>query len=363
MLFSSTPKATREELFDREEELSELEKLLNIYPIVVVTGLRRVGKSSLIRVYLNEHENYFMSIDVRKLYEMSFGNISSLHLTRLIGEELNKISKIEKLSSFLRKIRGISIHGSSVEIDAKQFELSDMFEKLEAFAAKNNKNFIVFFDEAQYLKFYGARGGEEIRMLLAYSYDNLPHVRFIFTGSEVGMLHDFLKFEDPDSPLYGRAMGFLTVKPFSFELSLEFLRKGFEELEEKIDFDLSEVVKQLDGIVGYLVLFGLKYMTMKNKDKALQEVFSTMSVLFEKELSEITKRSPRYMTVLKSIAIGINTWTGLKNVLHAKGDFVSNSRLFSVLETLQKLSLVEKFQDRYRITDQVLERILRENRV
>ncbi|MDI6863211.1 MAG: hypothetical protein QMC97_07535 [Pseudothermotoga sp.] len=77
---------------------------------MVITGFRRVGKSSLVRIYLNEREDPFMSIDVRKLYEMSFGNISSLHLTRLIGEELNKISKIEKLSSFLRKIRGISIH-------------------------------------------------------------------------------------------------------------------------------------------------------------------------------------------------------------------------------------------------------------
>lgn len=54
VLFSPTPKASRKELFDREQELSQLQNLLKIYPIVVVGGLRKVGKSSLVRAFLSE---------------------------------------------------------------------------------------------------------------------------------------------------------------------------------------------------------------------------------------------------------------------------------------------------------------------
>jgi len=56
LLFSLTPKTKKEDLFDRERELKDLEKLLETYPIVVITGLRRVGKSSLVKVFLNESD-------------------------------------------------------------------------------------------------------------------------------------------------------------------------------------------------------------------------------------------------------------------------------------------------------------------
>ncbi|MDI3517347.1 MAG: uncharacterized protein PWP37_1108 [Thermotogota bacterium] len=48
MLFSLMPKTKKEDLFDREE-LQELSRFMDIYPMIVVTGLRRVEKSSLIR--------------------------------------------------------------------------------------------------------------------------------------------------------------------------------------------------------------------------------------------------------------------------------------------------------------------------
>jgi len=54
MLFSFEPKTSRKELFDREGEFKSLESSLKTYPIVIVTGLRRVGKSSLIRAFYNE---------------------------------------------------------------------------------------------------------------------------------------------------------------------------------------------------------------------------------------------------------------------------------------------------------------------
>lgn len=358
MLFSLTPKTKKEELFDREEELSELTRLVETYPIVVVTGLRRVGKSSLIRVFLKESKLPFVMVDGRKLYEMTSGNISSLQLSQLLNSELSRLSKSQKILNFLTRVRGISFGGSSLEIDPKKFSLSDLLEKFNDIGEKDKRHFVVFFDEAQYLRYYGSRGGNDILALFAYCYDNLENVKILITGSEVGMLHDFLKMDSYDSPLYGRGIGFLTLKPFSFDKSVEFLRKGFQEVKEKIDFDLNEVVKKIDGIAGYLVLFGVKYIEKKSKDKALDEVFHTAKALFEKELSELKKRSPRYLSILKYIAQGANNWSALKNVCYANRDFVADSRLYSLLGTLEKMSLIEKTAKGYKIVDPVLEKLL-----
>ncbi|GEM_PF-1803157 len=54
MLFSLAPKLRKNDLFDRGRELSTLRSTLQMYPLTLVTGLRRVGKSFLIRVFLNE---------------------------------------------------------------------------------------------------------------------------------------------------------------------------------------------------------------------------------------------------------------------------------------------------------------------
>ncbi|PLV56064.1 ATP-binding protein [Thermotoga sp. SG1] len=360
MLFSLTPKVRKEDLFDRERELKELEKLVETYPLVVVTGLRRVGKSSLVKVFLNEKKLPHITIDGRKLYESSGGNITSLHLSRFLAEELSRISRSQKLLNLLKRVRGISISGTSLQINPKEFSLSDLLEKLDEISKKRKTKTVIFFDEAQYFRYYGSRGGKDILALFAYCYDSLERVRFIVTGSEVGVLHDFLKLDSYDSPLHGRGIGFLTVRPFSFEQSVDFLIEGFKELEEKINFDPEEVVGEIDGIVGYLVLFGIKYLEKKNKDEAIKEVFHTVKALFEKELDELKRRSERYPFVLRQIAKGINTWSALKNIFHAKGDFISDSRLYSILETLEKMAFVEKTQNGYTIVDPVFKKILTE---
>ncbi|MEJ5229641.1 MAG: ATP-binding protein [Pseudothermotoga sp.] len=304
MLFSLTPKAKKEDLFDRGREFEELDKLLRLYPIVVVSGLRRVGKSSLVRVFLNETNRPHVFVDGRRLYESSKGNISLLHLSKVLKDELSKFSKSQLVMNFISRIRGITVNGSSLEINPRELDLGDLFEKFNEIARKQNKHFVIFFDEAQYLRYYGSKGGNDLLALLACTYDHLESVRILITGSEIGALHDFLKLEDYNSQLYGRGIGFLTLKPFSPEESARFLQRGFEELNEKVDFDIQEVVQQLDGTAGYLVLFGIKYLENKDEKRALAEVFHTARSLFEKEISELIKRNPRYIIILKQIANG-----------------------------------------------------------
>jgi len=51
--------------------------------------------------------------------------------------------------------------------------------------------------------------------LLAWSSDTLENVTFVVTGSEVGVLEDFLQLSDADSPLHGRARLKIKLSRFS----------------------------------------------------------------------------------------------------------------------------------------------------
>ncbi len=271
MLFSPKPKTKREELFDRKNELQNLSTALEMYPITLVTGLRRVGKSSIVRVFLNESSVYYIYIDGRRVYEISSGSMGSHSLYRVLELEFARLSKSRKFLNFLKRVRGINIAGNGIEIERKEFDLSMMFESFDRFAKKEKRKFVIFFDEAQYFRFYGSRGGKDILALLSLVYDNMENIRVIITGSEVGILHDFLRLDDYDSPLYGRPIYTMAVQPFSHDLSVEFLKKGFEEAKLDIDFDIEEVVSKIDGIPGYLVMFGLKYIETRDAKKLLMK--------------------------------------------------------------------------------------------
>lgn len=55
----------------------------------------------------------------------------------------------------------------------------------------------------------------------------------------------------------------------------------------------------------------------------------------------------------------MNSWSSLKNLFHAKGDFESDSNLYSLLKTLEKMSFIEKTTEGYKIIDPVLEKVLK----
>ncbi len=361
MLFDLRPKTSFKELFDRNEEKKAFENSLNTYPLIVVTGLRRVGKSSLTKSMLNEMKSPYVFIDGRILYTSSGGQIKYTDFVATLERELCKLSTKFKIKSYIKQVRGINISGSGVSIDPKKTDLTELFDQLNRYSKKTGKDFVVCIDEAQYLRFYGSRGGKDLLTLISYMYDNQNHISTVITGSEVGLLHDFLDLSNYESPLYGRAYSEIKVKPFKPNVAKEFLKEGFSEINLSINFKLDKVIEVLDGIPGYLVLFGNKYKENLNYEEAILQVHQTMKGMVEGELKELEKRSSRYIMTLKYIASGVKTWSGLKRVFIADGDNIGDSRLYEILRVLETTSWIEKSSDnKYKIVDPVLEKVLRE---
>ncbi len=362
MLFDLKPKEDIKSFFDREKEIKDLVDSIERYPITMVTGLRRIGKSSLVRTVINDKRYQNVCLDGRAMYAGAGGNIKKSDLVQRFQNALSDFSDFEKFKTFLKNIEGISFKDFSLSMNWKELDLVTLLERIEKFGKKEKKYIIIFFDEAQYLKYYGVRGGKDLLSLFSYTYDNLKFIRIILSGSEIGLLHDFLNVNDYNSPIYGRPLGEISLNPFDKSTSISFLEKGFNEIKAKINQeDIQKAVEILDGIPGYLVEFGNRYTQFSDLDKAIKSTFQSISGMVNGEIEELKSRSPRYVEILKYISNGINTWSALKNTFFAKGDTISDSRLYETLKNLEKMTWIKQENNRgeYAIIDSVLQEILK----
>ncbi|WP_243678255.1 ATP-binding protein [Vulcanisaeta distributa] len=297
MLFSTEPKTSLSELFDREVEIERLRNGLN-ERLVLVLGIRRVGKSSLVLSVLNSLGIDYVFIDVRKLYD----NVSrKVPAERIYNELRSSLSRL----SFWERIKGV-INEIDVSLGPIRFRLGtsrirDGIARILEAINDVGRHVVLVFDEAQYLR-YSTIG---LRPLLAYTYDYLRNVTLVLTGSEVGLLHDFLGLNDPSSELYGRYYFVIELRPFDRERSIEFLRRGFKELGINVDDRVIErAVDELGGIAGWLVYFGRLYPPEKGED-AINEVKEIGANLVRTELEELFSRSQYYRYIMERLPCSV----------------------------------------------------------
>ena len=95
-MFDLRPKTRREDLFDRERELELLYRGIERgYPVIAVLGVRRIGKTSLLRVFLSEVNGLY--VDMEGVYRRS-------DLEAKLTEALE--SSLTRLKRFLEGVRG-----------------------------------------------------------------------------------------------------------------------------------------------------------------------------------------------------------------------------------------------------------------
>jgi AAA+ ATPase superfamily predicted ATPase len=343
VLFDLNPKENLKDLYDRKEELKSLsESLEHDERLVIIYGLRRVGKTSLIHTFLNRKDFPYIFIDVKEIYfEHASVPISILHKA-IIDEFARFITRLG-LENELEKFE-------EVESDS----LTNLLKNINQWCKNRNLHFIITLDEAQYLRFGGRVKFDGI---IAWSIDNLANITYILTGSEVGMLKDFLKYDDVNAPLYGRFRNEIFLNRFKKGESVAFLSKGFEEYSIKVDkYELDEAVERINGIIGWLTYYGhyrsIRKLTHKD---AIEMVFNEGSKIMAKELEQLIVRSrKRYTIILQAVAKDINRWSEIKAYVTIKAGKISDTILNSLLQDLTKFGIIEKEQETYKIIDPII---------
>ena len=362
LYFDIRPKRKREDLYDREKELGDFESsILSGNPLTVITGIRRLGKTSLLLVGLNELRLPYVLVDFRGVNPNSRMDVykrieSSLNL--FFRENRNLW---EELKENLRAITGLRVLSFGVNLSWREekTDLIALFRELE------KHDVVLAFDEVQYLR---GPVGSEFAGLIAHLYD-YSNLRIVMTGSEVGLLHDYLGVDDPRAPLYGRYFHEVTLSRFTREQSRDFLIKGFEQVGLSPPEELIETaVEKLDGIVGWLVLFGRRVLEKGPSEEVVEDVFEEARRLaleeFENFLSKRSSARKRYLEIMRAVAGGRNTWEGIKEHLERKeGKSIADSVLARLLKALVDSSFLQKVRDgrniHYRIPDPVLEAVFK----
>ncbi|WMT50553.1 MAG: ATP-binding protein [Ferroplasma sp.] len=357
MLFDITPKDNIKDLYGREQETLLLKRCVT-EPLTVIYGIRRTGKTSLLKSVLNSIDMPYIIIDIRELFDES-GAIRENEISLKILNELRKSMGIsQKLKFFitdiLSKINGIEINHFKIDIDtSRKYQLNNILEIINEISQKNNSIFILAIDEAQYLKYSGKRYNN----ILSWAYDSLKNIHIIITGSEIGILEDFIDIENTESPLFGRMINEIKIGHFTNNMSYNFLKAGFQEAELKVnDNDINSAIEVLDGIAGWLTYYGHNRTVRKlNNYDSINSVIEYSRRLIDSEIDKLINNSKdRYIAIMEAIAAGLNSWSTIKAYVTSKTGYIPSTILNNHIIKLQKYGFIRKSESKYYIEDPLI---------
>lgn len=357
MLFGKDPKESVADLFDRKKEVKELENALRLGErLNVVYGVRRTGKTSLIRAVLNEREWPYTFIDAREIYLK--------HNSVPIEALADSIAK--GFAEFPGRVGMAEAEGDTGEgMTFEDEDITNLLKRIDGWCKGRKLRFVLATDEAQYLRFSGS---VKYDMLMAWSVDNLPNIIYVLSGSEIGTLRDFLNYDDAKAPLYGRFRNDIQLGRLSEGESEEFLKEGFAELGRKVSReDIDDAAGKLGGTIGWLSYYGYhRGVKGLGHSAAIDRVFEEGCALVRTEVESLLKYSKRrYLFILKAIASGQNKWSEIKPYVIAKnGKGIEDSLLNLLLQNLVKFGIVDKDELRkeYSIRDPIVAYAVRKMR-
>lgn len=341
MYFEIEPKSKKEDFFNYSHQYEQVKKALQRKEkIIVVVGVRRVGKTSLLNIIYNESKGVKLWLDGRIVTNPKKELFAAIYETVRIGKP-KIFGKIESLN--------VSAFGLGFDIKLGNESQVEMEKKI-----KEARQICIFIDEAQRMNV------RELADVLSYFYDRFPQVSFIISGSEIGLVEEILGQTDAEHPLYGRDVAKITLERLDPNQSTEYLKTGFEQVGMKIEKqEIERAVADLDGLIGWLTLYGYERAVKKNKS-ALDKTSETAASIAASELVHFfknVKNKELYLSILKN-ATGIG-WDELRLRAGKEMNTQLNPNLFNfALEKLSAYSFVEKKDGNYQLSDPLLQKAI-----
>jgi len=336
--FTLEPKRKKEDFYNMEEELHTFVDSLDRFRLIIVKGLRRYGKTSLIHTGLNLAKVDHLFIDCRLL---SLTTASFNDFLSVIEAEVSRNRKVREL---VKGVEHVEI-GGLIKFRIRRPETLIKF--LESL-----KDTVIVLDEAQELRRLRFR----LDYFLAYALDNLD-IKIVVSGSQVGLLDKFLKMEDPEAPLYGRPYKSVELKPLTNDKAVDFLKIGFKQEGVDVSEELIyKAVEAFDGIIGWLTHFGYNYVRGINSlDLVLDKAVNLALTEIQHFLETRGVAKNRYIEVLKTIAVaGECSWSSIKRALEIRLGRVPDTALANILGNLVDTSIVTKTDNNYTISDPII---------
>lgn len=364
----------------RDEELKRLKDAMrSMSQDVVIIGPRRIGKTALLH-----------NISVRLEKEMLVAMVNCLGMTRyadfnekviraiLIAYEKKNGTKKKFLATWKDVLRDSitgafkkinKIGGSIAQVGTIYLEFRDPrgeitreneYKMVEAafdfagkFAEEQNEDLILVFDEFQSLSKFDSL----VFNILKEKMDEFSKVRYIFSGSSVGLLRDV--FLSEKAPLYQMTTKYF-LKAIDKDVMKEYIKDRFDYGNIKITDDALDLFwLYTQGIPFYFQKLGLvchSYISLQNKKtvdldvvkKAFTGMLDEFNLEFEERLSRVF--SEQQQAILKAMSnTQYNRITDIANELQTlPSNISSNMNILSATMTIGRQK-----DELYHITDEV----------
>lgn len=269
--------------YNREDEIKRLQEIqtlsLENAQFTVVTGRRRVGKTQLL-LHAAENQPTLYFFVSRKAEPFLCEDFQQEITEKLQIPMLGNVRSFSHLFKFLMQLS--TTHSFNLIIDEFQefFSInpsifSDMQRDWDTLKAQSKMNLLV-------------------------------------CGSVHSMMHKI--FEDYSAPLYGRATGFLRLKPFKVSVLKEILKENNPQYTAE---DLLALYAFSGGVAKYVQLFvDNKALTIKKMlDLMIKEDSSFITDGKSMLIEEFGKDHAVYFTILSAVARGNNTRGKIETVV------------------------------------------------
>ncbi|WP_461864824.1 AAA family ATPase [Thermococcus sp.] len=292
-MFSTRPVRDEKNLHGKQhrEAVKKVKETVEDGDFAAVLGPRRVGKTSVINVFLNRYGSKYKYL----YYDLAFGMgreaISYTELTPVltnISEEDLEYSATLNLGLVKMDIRPRGIA-----------EFQNAFLNLMRHINSEGKKAVVIFDEAQVLPRFAPLN--MLGMLQTIS-DGFENVTVILSGSMPGLLERIIN-PTGDRPFFARYVERINISRWDVGESVEYLKKGLPDSPEE---ELREAAKELSNVPGFLAYYGKLRTKGRTHEEALSMTVNYAVKLWKEDLRNFIRiyRSPAYIIGLRTIAKG-----------------------------------------------------------
>ena len=339
-------------VYNYETEKKLIKSMMETGEWFSLCGLRRTGKTTLVRSIANSLRN------VAVLYVDMWGaeqNLEYEFFFERLKEELERELKRSKLDKILGSIKKVSFFGVSLEFRIKsEVSIYGAIEELS-----NKKKIILIIDEAQKIL-----RAQRVIEALASLHDRLgTKLSVAFTGSVISIRKNLSG--EVRKPLYGRIADEITLSPWDQEKAKDFLLKGFSQCGVKVKDEIIDIgLKIAGGFVGWLALYGrvvvrelrtigdVRIMKIANKieEEASEQIYDEIARFLQGR-----KNINGYISIIKRVAEdGFITVSEVAKLL--KKD--PSTAVFYINELLYN-GILKKVKDYYVLADPLVEKVAR----
>lgn len=324
-----------------------------------ISGLRRVGKSSLVNEVVRKTPGY-------RLLKVDFMGVRSVDavcrkmLTEIAAFEKSRgwLENILKTFSHLRPVIGVNPLTSlptlsfSMAVEMREESIQATMSLIESLGKKGK--LVVFFDEFQDILKMRKDEAYEVLALMRSKIQYQKGISYIFAGSVRLKMEEI--FTHSDSPFFKSSIP-IAVDPISYEEFAPFIKKKFKEGNREInDEAIKKVFDIADGITGDVqqVCNALWEVTPESKSVDGTKLGEAVNLIFSREMKAyadyVNLLTDKQTKCLQAIAR-----LGGQSVQSAK--FVSESGLKlpstvkKAADRLLSLNIIFEYQEEFRFVN------------